>query len=134
MKHDRNILLSELKTRAADVWAHLCEIHPKLCGFDVPEIKLDNRSWRNAGWCLQTTRAVSISSKFYDAGYGTRMNKIILPHELIHQADFDLFGDSDARCGHGRNWCMLMLQYGLEPDRFHTMDISQQGKKIYIES
>lgn len=130
MKRDRNILLAELKTLAADVWAQLCEIHPKLCGFDVPEIKLDNRSWRNAGWCFQQTRTVSISSKFYDAGYGTRMNKIILPHELIHQADFDLFGDSDARCGHGKNWQMLMLQYGLEPDKFHSMNINQQGQKL----
>jgi predicted SprT family Zn-dependent metalloprotease len=129
MKRDRNILLTDLKKRAAIIWEALCEIQPRLCAFDVPEIVLNGRMWRTAGQCFQATRIVSISPKFYDAGYDTRMNKIILPHELIHQADFDLFGDSDKKCGHGKNWAMLMVQYGLEPDKFHTMSITQQGTK-----
>jgi predicted SprT family Zn-dependent metalloprotease len=47
----------------------------------------------------------------------------ILPHEIIHQADFDLFGESEKNCGHGKNWVSLMLQYGLKPDFYHTMEI-----------
>jgi predicted SprT family Zn-dependent metalloprotease len=129
MKRDRNILLVDLKKRAAVIWEELCEIQPRLCGFDVPEIVLNNRMWRCAGQCFQESRKVSISSKFYDAGYATRMNKIILPHELIHQADFDLFGYGEKKCGHGKNWSMLMVQYGLEPDKFHSMTITQQGTK-----
>ena len=129
MKQDRNILLADLKKRAAIIWEELCEIHPRLCAFDCPEIFLNNRMWRCAGQCFQETRRVSISSKFYDAGYATRMNKIILPHELIHQADFDLFGMGEKKCGHGKNWQMIMVQYGLEPDKFHSMTVTQQGEK-----
>jgi predicted SprT family Zn-dependent metalloprotease len=129
MKQDRNILLVDIKKRAATVWDILCEIHPRLCAFDLPEIKLNGRMWRTAGQCFQHTRIVTLSTKFYDAGYDARMNNIILPHELIHQADYDLFGESDKKCGHGANWAMLMLQYGLEPDKLHTMNITQQGIK-----
>lgn len=132
MKQDRNNLLIDIEKRAAIIWETLCEIHPRLCAFDVPTIILDNRSWRTAGQCYQLARRITISSKFYVAGYSTRMNKIILPHELIHQADYDLFGASDKDCGHGTNWCMLMVQYGLEPDKYHTMDICRQGIKIAI--
>jgi hypothetical protein len=130
MKRDRNILLVDLKRRAAKIWDELCEIHPRLCGFDVPEIRLNGRMWRTAGQCFQDKRIVTISPKFYDAGFDARMNQVILPHELIHQADFDLFGDSDKKCGHGANWQMLMVQYGLEPEALHTMYITQQGVKI----
>lgn len=130
MKQDRNILLADIQKRAFTIWKTLRELQPKLYGFDVPTIILDNRSWRRAGSCYQLARKITISSKFYDAGYSTRMNKVILPHELIHQADYDLFGESDKVCGHGTNWCMLMVQYGLEPDKHHSMDITQQGTKI----
>jgi predicted SprT family Zn-dependent metalloprotease len=129
MKRDRNILLLDLTKRAATIWEALAEIHPRLCGFDVPEIILNGRMWRTAGQCFQESRKVSISPKFYDAGFDARMNQIILPHELIHQADYDLFGQSEKKCGHGKNWSMLMVQYGLEPDKYHTMSITQQGTK-----
>ena len=129
MKVDRNTLTVELNKRAAIVWEALCEIHPRLVKHDVPEVRLNGRMWRCAGQCFQETRIVTLSPKFYDAGFSTRMNKIILPHELIHQADYDLFGLSEKKCGHGKNWAMLMVQYGLEPDIFHTMNVTQQGTK-----
>jgi predicted SprT family Zn-dependent metalloprotease len=130
MQRDRNILLIDLKKRADIVWDALCEIHPSLCAFDCPEIVLNNKMWRCAGQCFQDTRKISISSKFYDAGFDVRMNHVILPHELIHQADFDLYGESDLKCGHGENWRKLMLEYGLEPDSHHSMQINQQGEKV----
>lgn len=129
MKVDRNILLVDLKKRAAIIWEALCEIHPRLCAFDVPDIRLNGRMWRCAGQAFLESDFITISPKFYDAGYSTRMNKIILPHELIHMADYYLFGNSELKCGHGKNWQMLMIQYGLEPDKFHTMELTQQGTK-----
>jgi predicted SprT family Zn-dependent metalloprotease len=92
-------------------------------------LQINGRMWRTAGQCFQESRKVSISPKFYDAGFDARMNQVILPHELIHQADYDLFGQSEKKCGHGKNWSMLMVQYGLEPDKYHTMQITQQGTK-----
>ena len=129
MKVDRNILTVELNKRAAIIWEALCEIHPRLVKHDVPEVRLNGRMWRCAGQAFQAHGYITISPKFYDAGYTTRMNKIILPHELIHMADYYLFGESEVKCGHGKNWFALMVQYGLEPDIFHTMNVTQQGTK-----
>ena len=124
---DRGILLADLKKKAEIIWLELCEIHPTLLKFDCPEIKLNNRMWRCAGQAFQTCGYITISSKFYDAGYKTRMDKVVLPHELIHMADYYLYGESEKRCGHGMNWMMLMVQYGLEPEPLHTMNITQKG-------
>ena len=134
MKRDRNILLVDLKRRAALIWEELCELQPRLCAYDVPDVRLNGRMWRTAGQCFQQQRYITISPKFYDAGFDARMNQVILPHELIHQADFDLFGFGDKKCGHGTNWRNLMVQYGLEPDAYHTMSITQQGVKIEQDS
>jgi predicted SprT family Zn-dependent metalloprotease len=123
-------LLEDIGKRAENVWGELCEIHPELCAFDCPEVALNNRMWRTAGQCYQDSRKVFLSSKFYAAGFHVRMNKIILPHELIHQADFDLFGISEKRCGHGKNWARLMLEYGLEPDIYHSMQLTRKGEKV----
>ena len=35
--------------------------------------------------------------------------------------DYDLFGESNKKCGHGDNWKMIMLQLGLKPDKYHPM-------------
>lgn len=129
MKVDRSILTVDLNKRAGVIWEALCEIHPRLCTFDVPEVRLNGRMWRTAGQAFQEYGYITISPKFYDAGFKTRMNKVVLPHELIHMADFYLFGFGEKECGHGKNWQMLMLQYGLEPEPFHTMNITQQGIK-----
>jgi predicted SprT family Zn-dependent metalloprotease len=53
------------------------------------------------------------------------MIDIILPHEIIHQADFNLFGESEKKCGHGKNWCAIMQTYGLSPQKYHNMEISR---------
>lgn len=118
-----------LNRRTNKIWGELAEIHPQLVKIDPPKIILNNRMWRTAGQCFQLERIINISTKFYVAGFAGRMNNVILPHEIIHQADFDLFGASDKRCGHGANWCMLMLQFGLEPEKYHTMNVSRNGVK-----
>lgn len=129
MKVDRHLLLVDLKKCATGIWNTLCELQPRLCKFDCPDVRLNGRMWRCAGQAFLESGYITISPKFYDAGFSTRMNKIILPHELIHMADWYLFGASEKKCGHGKNWVMLMIQYGLEPDVFHTMNVTQQGTK-----
>jgi predicted SprT family Zn-dependent metalloprotease len=51
---------------------------------------------------------------------------VILPHEIIHQADWNLFGKSEKICGHGANWQKIMLEYGLPANPHHTMEISRK--------
>ena len=122
---DRKNLQLLLQKETATIWDSLCELQPKLCKFNPPVITLCARLYRTAGMCHQETRIVKLGYKFFlhSAEYRKQMVSIILPHEIIHQADFDLFGESEKTCGHGENWCNLMVQYGLQPDKYHSMEI-----------
>ena len=120
---NREILTSDLNAHANAVWSTLCELRPALVKFDVPTIKINGRLYRTAGRCFQDLRKVELGFKFFchSKAFSRQMYNIILPHELIHQADFDLHGDSEKNCGHGENWCKLMLEYGIPANKFHDM-------------
>lgn len=109
------------------IWDAMGEIHPRILKIDPPEIYLCGRLSRTAGKCYQSERKIHLGWKFfqYSKAYRDIMYFEILPHELIHQIDYDLFGDSEKNCGHGKNWQMLMLQYGLEPKKYHSMDLAK---------
>jgi predicted SprT family Zn-dependent metalloprotease len=125
---NRKTLEKLLIAETAIIWDSLCELQPKLCKFNPPVILLCARLWRTAGFCLQEERIVKLGYKFFlhSDKYCKEMVSQILPHEIIHQADFDLFGESEKNCGHGKNWQNLMVQYGLKPDFYHTMEISRK--------
>ena len=108
---DRKTLQNLLVAETAMIWDALCEMYPKLCKFNPPVIKLDARLWRTAGMCHQDDRIVKIAYKFFlhSDNYCKQMVSQILPHEIIHQADFDLFGESEKNCGHGENWQKIMV-------------------------
>jgi predicted SprT family Zn-dependent metalloprotease len=110
------------------VWANLCELRPALVRFDPPKIIINARLWRTAGRCFQTTRTIDLGLKFffYSKQYAKTMRDVIIPHEIIHQADFDLYGESEKICGHGENWQKLMLEYGLAPNKYHSMEIKRK--------
>ena len=122
---DRKKLENLLIAETATVWDSLCEMYPKLCKFNPPVINLSARLYRTAGMCHQDDRIVKLGYKFFlhSEQYCKQMFSTILPHEIIHQADFDLFGQSEKNCGHGKNWVKIMLQYGLKPDKYHSMEI-----------
>lgn len=124
---DRQTILDDVNRKADRVWLALCETNPALVRLDPPKVVLNNRLWRTAGRCFQEQRLVDLGSKFFlhSADYYDIMLHTILPHELIHQADFDIFGDSEKKCGHGKTWCSLMVQYGLDPDPYHSMDLKK---------
>lgn len=118
---------TELNARARAVWDILCELRPRLRKFPTPKIKLSRRYWKTAGQCAQDDRVVTLGEKFLGhPDHRAKMLQVILPHELIHQADFDLYGDSEKNCGHGKNWAKLMVEYGLEPEPYHTMKVSRK--------
>ena len=125
---ERKTLEKLLIAETAIIWDSLCEIYPKLCHFNPPTIKIDARLWRTAGMCHQDDRLVRLGYKFFlhSDNYCKQMVSQILPHEIIHQADFDLFGESELNCGHGENWRKIMVKYGLKPDFYHTMEISRK--------
>ena len=125
---DRKTLTLDLERRTARIWGELCELRPGLVRFNEPKIVLDARFWRVAGQCHQADNKIRISLNFFQfAQFRATMRAVILPHEVIHQADYNLFGESEKICGHGEKWCEIMVQYGLEPNPHHTMEISKNA-------
>ena len=124
---NRKQLTLQLEQQTDKIWGELAEIDFRLARFNPPKIKVDGRLYRTAGMCHQDENLVRLGYKFftYSKLYFRQMCVVILPHEIIHQADFNLFGESEKICGHGKNWCNLMVQYGLKPLTYHTMDITK---------
>ena len=124
---DRRKLEFRLNSKCESIWETLAEMHGKLVRFNPPKIVLDARLWRTAGMCHQEENLIRLGYKFFlhSEIYNKQMLLQILPHEIIHQADFDLFGISEKNCGHGKNWCNLMVQYGLKPEKYHSMAIKR---------
>ena len=107
---------------AAMYWDTLCELYPALVKFDVPAIKLCNRKTVTAGCNYQTLSIVDLAYKFFDK-WEDRMLLEILPHELAHQADYNLFGPSEKKCGHGVKWAEIMVKLGLQANKYHSLKI-----------
>lgn len=104
------------------LWGELCESYPKLVRYNPPKIVLNNRLWRTAGRCWQIENQIDLATKFF-ARNSVEMFRVILPHEIAHSADFILFGESEKRCGHGKNWCKIMEKLGLPADKYHSLEI-----------
>ena len=103
-------------------WNRLCKAYPLLSRFNPPKMELCNRIYRTAGACHQTENRIKLGRKFF-VRYPSTMFGIILPHELAHQADYNLFGESEKSCGHGEGWKQIMLKLDLEPDPYHYMTL-----------
>jgi predicted SprT family Zn-dependent metalloprotease len=125
---DKKKLLTLIERESVMIWDSLCEIYPTLVAYDVPKVKLNPYFWRCAGICLQQENVIELGYKFFKNGNKNfnYMIDVILPHEIIHQADFNLFGKSEKICGHGEKWCEIMVNYGLPADKFHTMEIPRK--------
>ena len=122
---DRKQLTKLLNNQTLIIWDNLCEIHPRLTRYNPPIIKVNGRLYRTAGRCHQEDNIIELGFKFftYSLKYRDIMTDIILPHEIIHQADYNLFGLSEAKCGHGKKWREIMINYGLSPDVYHSMKV-----------
>jgi predicted SprT family Zn-dependent metalloprotease len=124
---DRKKLTNILNNQTLIIWDNLCELYPRLTRYNPPIIELNGRLWRVAGLSHQESNIVELGYKFflYSNQYQKQMFEIILPHEIIHQADYNLFGLSEAKCGHGKKWQEIMINYGLSPDKHHSMEITR---------
>ena len=121
-KTDKLELQRKLQNVAQGIWENLIEIYPKLVKFDCPKIVVCLRLTRCAGKNFQTENRIHIAGKFF-AKNETAMLTTILPHEMIHQADFNLFGLSEKKCGHGKKWAKMMLEYGLPANKYHYLEL-----------
>jgi predicted SprT family Zn-dependent metalloprotease len=81
-----------------------------------PILKINNRLKTTGGLCYAEERRIELSAEmFYHNQDEYAM--IIIPHEAIHQVDWDL----NNKSGHGPSWKKIMVEYGLPPDRCHTL-------------
>ena len=113
-----------LNAHVSRIWDSYTEIWPKLARFDAPKISINNRFTRCAGMCYQEENRIELGGKFIlDKRYKANMLAVILPHELAHQIDFNLFGESELKCGHGEKWREVMLKLGLAPNKHHSMEL-----------
>jgi hypothetical protein len=104
------------------IWETLSESYPRLIRFNPPKIKLCNRLYRTAGKCYQEENLIHLANKFF-VNNSAEMFRTILPHEIAHQADFVLFGESEKKCGHGLQWQKIMVQLGLPANKYHSMTL-----------
>lgn len=100
----------------------MAKIYPELAQFNPPEIVLSNRLTVCAGYNIQEQNLIHLGNKFF-AKNSLEMFAVILPHEIIHQIDYNLFGTSELKCGHGYTWQQLMIQYGLPANVYHEMEL-----------
>ena len=105
-----------------NIWSALAESYPKLVRFDAPKIVLCNRLTRTAGKNYQTLNRIHLGNKFFQRNHNAMMLEI-LPHEIAHQADYNLFGESEKKCGHGKNWAKIMVELGLPANKYHSLTI-----------
>jgi predicted SprT family Zn-dependent metalloprotease len=117
-----NPILYTLEKTTDSLWFALCESYPRLIRFDPPKIVINNRFTKTAGCNYQQTNIIHVGGKFFAKNYN-QMFQIILPHEIAHQADYNLFGLSEKKCGHGKNWAKIMVQLGLPADKYHSLTI-----------
>lgn len=118
-------LIHEINSHTFQVWEFIVKRNPELIRYQMPSVTLNGRLWRTAGLCYQRLAIVQLGSKFFAQGHTRYMLEVILPHEIIHYADYCLFGESELHCGHGMGWQFLMRQYGLPPDPYHSMRITR---------
>ena len=113
-----------LNSHTAKLWENYCEIFPRLVRYNPPKIVLNNRLTRTAGRCFQDLNIIDLGAKFFvKASNKSVMLNVILPHEIAHQIDFNLYGISELKCGHGVKWCETMVKLGLPANKFHSLEI-----------
>jgi len=117
-------LIQVLEQQVSRTWRELQELYPKLKKYNAPKVKINNRMWRTAGLAHCEIHCVEFSSKFFNR-YEFEMYREIIPHELIHVADFIINGDDPTNFWHGPMWCKMMKEYGLPPNRFHEYYINR---------
>jgi len=111
-----------LNRYAGELWIKYTKTFSGLSKFECPTIILNNRFTKTAGCNYQPLNKIELASKFFIKNQA-EMLTIILPHEIAHQIDFNLYGASEKRCGHGETWNNIMVQIGLPANKYHSLVI-----------
>ena len=120
---DRTKALKNIQALALRVWDRYTEIYPKLVKFDCPEIRFNARFSLTAG-VYYWGQHIEISLKHLIV-YPDLIINNTMAHELAHTADYYLNGQNVEKImkiagGHGPDWCAIMDDYGIPPNRYHS--------------
>ncbi len=103
------------------LWNRYKILFPELRG-DCPKIILSNRLTKTAGYNLSEENTITLGNKFFKNN-SENMLKVILPHELAHQIDYNLHSWTKGRKHHNSKWCAIMMILGLDPNPYHHMEL-----------
>lgn len=112
--------IAAIQNLSDNIWEAFRTLFPAIG--DPPRVTLSYRLKATLGYCQQEHRVITLRADMFEVN--TRyMLLTILPHELAHQVDYDLYGICEDKGGHGETWEKIMLKYGLEPKRYahHSM-------------
>jgi predicted SprT family Zn-dependent metalloprotease len=110
----------QLQRLTDKLWDDYCEIFPRLVRFDSPKIVINNRFTKCAGMNRTELNQIDLGGKFL-AQFPDNMTRVILPHEIAHQIDFNLNGWYDRKPHHGKQWIEIMVRIGQNPNPYHSM-------------
>ena len=104
------------------LWDEYSETFPLLVRFNPPVIKINNRLSKTAGRNFMEDNIIEMSGKFLTQ-FERNMTKVILPHEIAHQIDWNINGWFTRKPHHGKEWIMIMCAIGQNPNPYHSMEL-----------
>lgn len=119
---DKQQIVNAVNAHHAMAWARFVTMFPKLKQFNAPTVSVNYRLSTSAGRSMSEDNAYDLAGKFF-AKHADEMLRVILPHELAHQIDFNLYGWHKGKKHHGATWCGIMCAYGLPPQPYHSMEL-----------
>ena len=114
-----------LQLKANALWLSYAQILPRLAKFECPTISINNRTYRMAGKCIVGDNEIQLSGKLLAIHYD-RMLSEILPHELIHQIDYNLNKKVwTMRNAHSTRWVEIGIKLGVSLTTYHTLEYTK---------
>lgn len=121
-----NMTDQELQVYGNSVWGKFNKLFPKLEAFKIPSIKFNNRFSSTAGVCYYETSEIQISRKLFLIDKGEILEQTV-PHEYAHQVSWNLY----QAAGHCATWKGIMVAYGLEPLRCHSIGVEKVADNAF---
>jgi predicted SprT family Zn-dependent metalloprotease len=121
-----NMTNQELQGIGDSVWAKFRRIYPKLNFFTAPSIEFNKRLSSTAGRCFYEQNKIDISWKLYQIDSKEILEQTV-PHEYAHQVSWNMY----KAPGHCATWKSIMVAYGLEPVRCHSIGVEKVADNAF---
>ena len=120
---DNAHLLTVAQRTVAKTIRRLNKLYPQFTR-DRIDVKINNRLKTTAGRCFIEMGYIDLCPSLMRENLDEFI-KVTIPHEVAHQAAWDLFEEP----AHGKPWKLIMLALDLEPTPWHHMTTAAQRAK-----